>query len=216
MSAPSSLPAPALNDTPAGLRQRASALAGTDIIVAVGDYTGGAADDMFTLSSHGLITGDHVHVLWQSAMGAVTGGEGTRAFVKYLTSSTFQLCSDGAASTVIENSADGTVVLVKGRIPTSVVETAIIPYIIVAAGDYTGGSPNEDQFTAAQGLKGLYEADSLKLLYKSAAGALTGIAAGTTVYAKTVTVSEFQCAATAGGAVIENTADGTLVFLKTS
>ena len=214
MTAPATFPAPARNWSAAGFGDRAADLASTDIIYAAGDYTGGASEDLFTLSSHGLIDGDCLHVLWQSAMGAVTGGEGTKAFVKYVSSSTFQLCSDTALSTVIENTADGSVCFVKGRISTNVVENLLVPRVIVAAWDYTGGTV-EDMGTPAQGTHGLYEADTLKLLYKSAAG-VAGVAVDTTVYAKAPTVTYFQIAATAGGNVIDSTADGTAVFVKTS
>jgi len=215
MSAPATLPAPARNRNNSGFSDRAADITSSDIIVAVGDYTGGAAEDLFTLAAHGLISGDVLHVLWQSAMGAVTGGESTRAVVKYLSSSTFQLCSDTALSTVIENSADGSVCFVKGRISTNVVENLLVPRIIVAAWDTTGGTV-EDVGTPAQGTHGLYEADTLKLLYKSASGVVTGKAVDATVYAKDPTVTYFQLAATAGGTVIDNSADGTAVFLKTS
>jgi hypothetical protein len=219
MTAPATFPQPRMNQSAAGNQSRASALAAADIIVALGDYTGGAAEDMFTLTSHGLVTGDHVHLVDMSALGALTSatGQGTRYFVKYLTSSTFQLCSDSAAATVVENTADGTIVLVKGRIPTSVVEQVILPYIIVADGDFTGGT-TEDMFVPrpSTGFHGLVETDTLKLLYKSAAGVITGIAADTTVFAKSVTVAAFELAATSGGADIENTADGLTVWLKTS
>lgn len=214
---PLTLPAPRSNLTATGLRDRATDVAtGSTTLVTVGDYTAGAAEDMFTLSAHGLKEGDVLHVLWQSAMGAVTGGEATKCLVHYLTTSTFQVTDvDG---TTIENTADGTVVFLKGNVDTALVELGVLANLIVASGDYTGGSPNEDQFTpaAGSGLKGLQDTDTLKLLYKSAAGVLTGKAADATVFAKTVTVTEFQLAATSGGAVIENTADGTAIFLKTS
>jgi hypothetical protein len=212
MAAPATLPAPRSNMSPSGLRGRADDLVAADIIVTSSDFTGGAAEDMFTLTAHGLVDGDVVHCLWQSAMGGVTGGEGTRAIVNQLTADTFQLTTDG--TTVIENSADATVVFVAGRIPTAVVEQAIIPNTIVAAWDFTGGTV-EDMGTPAQGTKGLYEADTLKLLYKSAAGVTAGTL-NTTYYAKGVTATYFQISATSGGAVIDSTADGTAVFLKTS
>lgn len=212
MTAPKSLPRPASNRTAAGFADRAADLTSSDIIVAAGDYTGGASEDLFTLTAHGLLSGDVLHVLWQSAMGGVTGGESTRAVAKVLSSSTFQLTSDGA--TVIENTADATVVFVKGQIPNAVVDNVIIPRIIVAAWDFTGGTV-EDMGTPAQGTRGLYEADTLKLLYKSAAGVTAGTL-DVTYYAKAPTVTYFQISATSGGAVIDSTADGTAVFLKTS
>lgn len=214
MTAPNSFPKPARNWTAAGFGDRAGDLTSSDILYAAGDYTGGASEDLFTLSSHGLQNGDCLHVLWQSAMGAVTGGEGTKAFVKYLSSSTFQLCSDTALSTIIENTADGNVVFVKGLIPTGVVENLLIPRTIVAAWDFTGGTV-EDMGTPAQGTHGLVDGDTIKLLYKSAAG-VNASAVDTTLYAKSPTVTYFQVSTTSGGGVMDTTADGTAVFIKTS
>ncbi len=209
------LPAPRTNLTATGFRDRATdVVTGTTFLVAVGDYTGGAADDMFTLSSHGLKTGDVLHVLWQSAMGAATGGVGLHCLVHYLTSSTFQITT--LAGVKIDNTADGTVFFLKGNVDTSLVETGILPNLIVADGDYTGGTAENIFGSTTTGLAGIYEADTLKLLYKAAAGVLTGKTADTTVYAKAPTVTYFQIAATSGGAAIGNTADGIAVFLKTS
>lgn len=212
MTTPNAFPSPRSNWSAAGFGDRAGDLASTDIIVAVGDYTGGAAEDLFTLAAHGLASGDIVHVAWQSVMGAALGGEGARYIVSVLSSSTFQLTSDG--STVVENTADGTVVFIKGDVPTGVVTEMLIPRIVVAAGDYTGGAA-EDIFTPAQGTKGIFEADTLKLLYESASGVVNG-AVDTTFYAKAPTVTYFQIAATAGGAAVEHSADGTAVFVKTN
>jgi hypothetical protein len=210
MTAPDSYPAPASNWTSAGFGDKVADITASDIIVAVGDFTGGTEEDNFTLTAHGLVSGDVVHVLWQSAMGAVLGGEGTRAVVLWKHADRFQLTSDG--STVIENTADGTVVFLKGRVPTNIVKNLIIPRVIVAAGDFTGGSA-EDIFTPAQGTKGLVESEAIKLVYKSAAGTVLG-AVNTTYYAKTATVLTFLTSTAAGGATQENTADGTAVFLK--
>lgn len=212
MTTPTAFPAPRSNWTSAGFGDRVADLASTDIIVATGDYTGGAAEDLFTLAAHGLSSGDVLHVIWQSVVGGVTGGEGTRAVALVASSSTFQLTTDG--STVIENTADATVAFVKGDVKTGVVTEMIIPRVIVAAGDYTGGAA-EDIFTPAQGTKGLKEAGTIKLLYKSAAGVVLG-AVDTTYYAKTVTATTFLTSTSSGGAVQENTADGTALFVKTS
>lgn len=210
-----SLPAPRSNLTGTGMRDRATDVVGTATLkVAAGDYTGGASEDLFTLASHGLKTGDVLHVLWQSVMGGVTGGVGLRCLAKVVNSSTFHLTD--LAGTTIENTADATVLLLAGNIDSTLVELAILPNLIVADGDFTGGT-TEDLFTSVTtGLAGLYEADSLKLVYKAAAGVLTGKTPDVTVFAKTPTVSYFSIAATAGGAIIENTADGIAVFLKTS
>lgn len=216
MTVPTTLPFPRSNMTAANRMSWASAVTGSDIIVAVGDYTGGAADDLFTLASHGLVDGDRLTLVSQSAIGTVLGGVGTRAFVQVLSSSTFQLASNRALTTIIENTSDGTAVFLKSSAPAHVIDQ-ILPLIIVADGDFTGGT-TEDMFVPRPetGYAGLYEADSLKLLYKAAAGVLTGISANTTVYAKSVTLAAFETAASAGGADIENTADGLAVFLKTS
>jgi len=210
MTAPNTFPGPASNWTSAGFGDRVADLVAADIIVAVGDFTGGASEDLFTLSTHGLVSGDILHVIWQSAMGAVLGGEGTRAVVSRLDANTFQLTTNG--TTVIENTADGTVAFVKGDIPTAVVENLIIPRVIVATGDFTGGAA-EDIFTPAQGTRGLVDADPIKLLYKSAAGTVLG-AVDTTYYAKTATATTFLTSTSAGGATQENTADGTALFVK--
>jgi len=209
-----SLPAPRSNLTATGLRDR-----GTDVVtastlkVAAGDYTGGASEDLFTLASHGLKTGDVLHVLWQSAMGAVTGGVGLKCLAKYVSSSTFHITDlDG---TTIENTADGTVMFLAGNVDTALVELGVLPNLLVVDWDFTGGTVEDMGSSATTGLAGLYQGDTLKLIYKSAAGVTAGTA-GTTYFAKNPTVSYFQISATSGGAVIDSTADGTAVFLKTS
>ena len=218
MSVPTGLPRPGSNRTAAGFADAVSDVAGTDILVTAGDYTGGAAEDLFTLTAHGLVTGDYLFLLHKIAAGAVTGAVGTKFRAKVLTADTFQLTN--LAGTVIENTADGaSVVFLKGShaTPDAVVQTMILPRLIVADGDYTGGT-TEDMFTprAATGMANLEDTNTLKLLYKAAAGVLTGIAAGTTVYAKSTTTAAFETSATSGGADIENTADGLAIFLKTS
>src|SRR3990167_2254677 len=114
MTAPATLPAPRTNFAVSGINTWVDDVANADIIAAVGDFTGGASEDLFTLSAHGLADGDVLHVLGQTAYGALTGGVGTRCVVNELSSSTFQCTTDG--STVIENTADGTVIFLKGRI----------------------------------------------------------------------------------------------------
>lgn len=217
MSVPTGLPRPGSNRTASGFSDAASDVTGSDVLVVVGDYTGGASEDLFTLAAHGLVQGDYVFLLHKSVAGVVTGGAATKFRVKYLSSSTFQLTD--LAGTVIENTADGTAVLLKGShaTPDAVVANVILPRLIVADGDFTGGT-TEDMFTprAATGMCNLEDTNTLKLLYKAAAGVLTGIAANTTVYAKSTTTAAFETAATSGGADIENTADGLAIFLKTS
>ena len=96
-------------------------------------------------------------------------------------------------------------------------KNVLLPNLVVATGDFTEGA-TEDMFTpsAATGYGGLEEADPLKLLYKAAAGVVTGISANTTVFAKSVTASAFELSATAGGADIENSADGLAIFVRTT
>lgn len=77
-------------------------------IVATGDYTGGAAEDLFTATAHGLATGGRVYLVYESAAGVVTGGALDTYGVVRLDADTFQLTD--SAGTVIENSADGTAV----------------------------------------------------------------------------------------------------------
>jgi hypothetical protein len=217
MSVPTGLPRPGSNRTATGFADAASDVTGTDILVVVGDYTGGAADDLLTLAAHGLTDGDYVFLLYKSAAGVITGAVGTKFRVNYLSSSTFQIAN--LAGVLIEHSADGTAVFLKAThaTPDAVVQTVILPRLIVANGTYTGGT-TEDMFTpvAATGYHFLEDTNTLKLLYKAAAGVVTGIAAGTTVFAKSTTTAAFELAATSGGADIENTADGLAIFLKTA
>jgi hypothetical protein len=210
------LPAPRTNLTAAGFRDRGTDVAtGASVRFAVGDYTSGTpSEDMFTLASHGLKTGDVLHVLWQSVMGAITGGVGLRCLAKVASSSVFQVTT--AAGVVIENTADGSVAFLKGNVSSSLVETGILPNLIVADGDFDGGAAADIFTSGTTGVAGVYEGDTLKLLFKAGAGVLTNKAVDATVYAKAPTVSYFQVAATSGGAVIENSADGVAVFLKTS
>lgn len=81
------------------------------LLFAAGDFTGGASEDLFTLASHGLVDGDVVRLVYESAAGVVTGAVGDDFIVNQLSSSTFQLTSDG--STVIENTADGNAGFIK-------------------------------------------------------------------------------------------------------
>lgn len=209
-----SLPAPSRNLTNAGVVGRADDIIG-NLKVAAGDYTGGAAANMFTLSDHGLSTGTYVHLLYKSAVGAVNGRTGSRFKVKVLSSSTFQLTTD--AGVVVENSADGTAVFLPGApdaATASFVNVGLLPNLVVVSGDYTGGS-TEDMFAPSPTTgRGMEDGHPLVLLYKAAAGVVTDISPGTTVYAKTVTSAKFELSATAGGADIENTADGLAIFLQ--
>lgn len=220
MTVPSTLPAPRRNLTDSGLAGRFDDLASADILVCTGDFTGGAAEDLFTLSSHGLLSGDTVAVLGQSAKGVVTGGVALRAVAKVASSSTFQLTTDG--STVIENSADGTAYIVKidPRMSQRAID-ALAARMVVAGNDTTGGTVED--MVSASGVDDLEDGDTLKLLYKSAAGA-AAVAVDASVYVKspvntvsaTGSTGYFQTAATSGGAVLDTTSDGTLLWIKTS
>lgn len=216
MTVPKTLPAPRRNLAGVGLTSRDTGIASSDIIVALGDYTGGAAEDLFTLASHGLVDGDVLYVVWQSAVGAITGGEGTRCVVNELSSSTFQCTTDG--TTTIENTADGTVAFIKGTaVPQRVIDN-IINQLVIGSNDTTGGTV-EDMVSAGSGSRGVLDGDTLKLLYKSASGA-AAVAVDATVYVKTpvtgVALNYFQTSLTSGGAVADTTQDGTVIFLKTS
>lgn len=222
MTVPRSFPRPLRNVTEAGVHSAISSIAAADLKVALGDFTGGAAEQLFTLTAHGLVSGDIVHCVWQDTMGAVAGGEGTRWYVKKLSSSTFQLYSDAALTTVSTNTADGTAALLKtpSNVPSAVVQLLVIPNIIAGFNDTTGGTV-EDMYTAVTGLKGAVDGDTIKLLYKAAAGVAGTLDA--TVFVKSpVTPSAsgsaayFNYAATSGGSAVANTTDGLYVFLKTS
>jgi hypothetical protein len=182
---------------------------------ASGDYTGGVTEQLWTLTAHGLVSGDVVYCLYQSAMGAVAGGIGTRWYVKYKSSSTFELYSDPLLATVSTNTADGSAAFLKGNDIGALVNLAIIPNIIVGAHDFTGGTAEDIDVCATTGVCGVQDGDTIKLLYKSAAG-VAGVAVDATAFVKTPTVTYFQHAATSGGSVLDTTADGTNVWLKTS
>jgi hypothetical protein len=79
-------------------------------IVATGDFTGGAAENLFTMTAHGLVDGNRLYLIFESAAGVVGGyAAGDTLIVKKLTADTFQLTTDG--TTVATNTADGTAVL---------------------------------------------------------------------------------------------------------
>lgn len=219
MATPKSLPAPSRNLTASALRSSASAVASTDIIVASGDYTGGASEDLFTLSSHGLATGDRLYCIAVAAQGALTGGPGTQCYVKKVDANTFHLCSDFNAATTIENTADGNVILLKGNGVSQRMADEVRRNIIVALHDFTGGTVEDMSVPYSGDIGDIAEADTIKLLYKSAAG-VASVAADATAYVKSpiaaATAFYFQQAATAGGAVADTTSDGTEVWIKTS
>jgi hypothetical protein len=77
-------------------------------VVAVGDFTGGTVADQFTLTAHGLSSGNRLFLIWESDPGVVTGGALEFYAVKRHDDDIFQLTD--AAGAVIENSADGTAV----------------------------------------------------------------------------------------------------------
>ena len=219
MSVPKTLPAPRRNQTNAGGNTRFDEIVAADIIVALGDYTGGAAEALFTLTAHGLVDGDILYCIGMANKGVVLGGTGTRAIVNELSSSTFQLTTDG--TTLLTGTADGVAYFLKGNGVPQRVADEVVNRIIVGGNDFTGGTVEDMNF--AQELHGLEDGDTIKLLYKSAAGA-AGVAADASAYAKapvattsaTATTSYFQTSATSGGSVIDTTADGTNLWLKTS
>lgn len=219
MTVPKTLPAPRRNQTDAGIASRFDDIVAADIIVAAGDYTGGAAEDLFTLSSHGLVDGDILYVLGQTVVGTVALGNGSRHIVNQLDANTFQLTSDG--STVNENAADGTAYFLKGNGVPQRVADAVRAKIIVGGNDTTGGTVEDMNF--CQSLCGAIDGDLIKLLYKSASG-VAAVAADATAYVKspvntisaTAVTSYFQTAATAGGSVLDTTADGTNLWLLVS
>jgi hypothetical protein len=220
MTVPTTLPAPRRNLSDAGMAARFDDLAAADILVAAGDFTGGASEDLFTLSAHGLTSGDVLAVLGQSQQGVVSSGPATRAIAKVLSSSTFQLTTDG--TTIIENTADGTAYIVKidPRMKQAAID-ALTARIIVAGNDTTGGTVED--MTSAQNLRDMIDGDTIKLLYKSAAG-VAAVAVDATTFVKspvntvsaTAVSSYFQTSATSGGAVADTTADGTCLWIKTS
>lgn len=219
MSVPRTLPSPRRNQTDAGAASRYSSIVAADIIVALGDETGGASEDMFTLTAHGLSSGDVLYCIGQTQMGVVLGGVGTRAVALVASSSVFQLTTDG--TTVINNTADGTAYFLKGTGVPQRVADDIANRIIVGGNDTTGGTVEDMNF--AQQHQNIVDGDTIKLLYKSAAG-VAAVAADASAYVKspvsttsaTATTSYFQTSATSGGTVLDTTADGTNLWLKTS
>ena len=118
--------------------------------------------------------------------------------------------------TVIVNTADGTGVFLKGNgVPQRVADT-VRSLIICALGDTTGGTV-EDMFVPFSGF-GIAEANTIKLLYKAAAGVAGTLDATTYVRlpVRTAASTYFNYAATAGGAAVATTTDGLAVWLKTS
>lgn len=214
MTVPTTLPSPRRNLTTAGLISRMSGVASGDLIVALGDFTGGASEDLWTLTAHGLVSGDVLYFVDTATQGSVTGAPGTRFVVLRLDADTFQLTSDG--STVIENTADGTAVFLKGNAIPQRVADAVRSLLICAQGDTTGGTV-EDMFVPFSGY-GIAEANTIKLLYKAAAGVAGTLDATTYVRlpVRTVASTYFNYAATAGGAAVATTTDGLAVWLKTS
>lgn len=214
MTVPKTEPAPRRNRTTAGLFSRNSGVASGDIVVALGDYTGGASTNMFTLTAHGLTTGDVLYVVDQDAQGAITGGPGTRVVALVVSSSVFQCTTDG--TTEIVNTADGTVIFLKGNGVPQRVADGIRSQIICALGDTDGGAV-ADMFVPFSGY-GIEEADTIKLLYKAAAGVAGTLDATTYIRlpVRTIASTYFNYAATAGGSAVATTTDGLAVWLKTS
>lgn len=221
MTVPKTLPAPRRNVTDAGHASRFSGIAAADVLTVLGDFTGGASENMFTLTAHGLNTGDVVYVLGETAVGVTLGGPRTRYIALVASSSVFQLTTDGTSATIVVNTADGTAYLLLGNGVPQRVADAIVGRIIVGGNDTTGGTVEDMNF--CQSLCGARSGDTIKLLYKSAAG-VAAVAADASAFVKspvntitaTTITSYFQTSATAGGAVLDTTADGTNLWLLTS
>lgn len=81
---------------------------------------------------------------------------------------------------------------------------------VVAAGDFSGNGDGEDLFTLVA--HGLSDGDRLYLIYESAAGVVTGSTRATYIV-KRINDDDFQLT-TDGSTVVENSADGTAVFLN--
>src|SRR5678816_3483494 len=103
---------------------------------------------MFTLTSHGLSSGDVLYYVDSATQGVATGGPGTRFVALVIDANIFQLTSDG--TTVVTNTADGTGVFLKGSAVPQRVADAISARIICAQGDTTGGTV-EDMFVPFSG-----------------------------------------------------------------
>ncbi len=215
MTVPKTLAAPRRNQTLASTISRSTGVASTDVLITVSDYTGGAIENMFTLTAHGLVDGDILYTVAQSAQGGVTGGPGTRAIVKKSTADVFQLTSDG--TTVIVNTADSTVTFLKGNGISQRAADAVRSILIVALVDTTGGTV-EDMNTPYSGNNDIATGDTVKLLAKSASGVHPSVV-DTTVYViapiATAAAYYFQTSLTAGGSSVDTTSDGTAVYLKT-
>lgn len=210
MTVAATLPAPRKNQTNAGNISRFSGLASTDLIVALGDYTGGAASNMFTLTAHGLSTGDVLYAIAQDTQGAILGGPGTRVAVTVTSSSVFTV--------PVTNTADGTVVFLKGNGISQGTADAIGRLLIVCQNDTTGGTVEDMQVPFAGNIGDIATGDTLTLLYKSAAGVHPS-AVDTSVFViapvQSILHYYFQTSLTSGGASVDTTADGLAVYLKT-
>lgn len=120
-----------------------------NLLTAVGDFTAGASEDMFTLAAHGLVDGDRVQLIYESAAGVVTGAVGDTFYVNQLSASTFQLASDAAATTIVENTADGTAIFAKlGSLAVSVAGAGNVTFPADAPdADSTLTNPDEGYVT---------------------------------------------------------------------
>lgn len=78
------------------------------MLVAAGDFTGGTPEDEFNATAHGVVDGDRLLLLYESAAGVVTGAIGDVFIAKIVDANSFQLTTDG--TTVVENTADGTAI----------------------------------------------------------------------------------------------------------
>lgn len=99
---------------------------------------------------------------------------------------------------------------IKGLQEAEDLSATVVADVVIATGDFTGGA-SEDLFTATA--HGMSNGQELVLAAQSAAGVVTG-AVGDTFYVIDSATNTFRVALTAGGAVVQNTADGTAVFQK--
>lgn len=89
-------------------------------VIAAGDFTGGASEDLFTATAHGFEDDDVVALVAESAAGVVTGAVGDTFVIGDAAANTFRLYD--SAGTLIENTADGTAVF--ARVSGATVDTS--------------------------------------------------------------------------------------------
>jgi len=171
------------------------------------DYTGGAAEDIFIKTSHGLTTGDKVYL-----QSPPTGFSANTAYYVIRTSANaFQLATSvtlALAGTQVEGSADDTAVTIDPA------------FIDVNTGTETAAVMEADDELVTMAAHGLVSGDAIVLTSKTGG---TGLTVGTTYYVGRVSSSTFylytaRASALAGdtGAVVAISADATaMAYNKT-